>query len=40
MYAMERMASTYHDVILTSQLSRLNAAKRVFDALERGLSDD
>lgn len=40
MYAMERMASTYLDVVLKSDQSRYNAAKRVFDFLEKGLRDD
>jgi hypothetical protein len=40
LFAMERMAAHYQDVVLTSDQSRQNAVKRVFDALERGLSDD
>jgi len=34
------MAACYNDIILTQLQSRLNATKQIFDALERGLSDD
>jgi hypothetical protein len=34
------MAASYHNVMLTQHTSRLNATKRVLDAIEKGLSDD